>query len=680
MSFTHYRRVKMEQDPYRSVAVGTGGGGGSWEWVPVSQNAGSSFTSGGFSWFRAFSQEEPLHSQPMFASTPPSGLSLQCANSPASSAGTFPPGVKVQGSYDKRTPSSPTGASYGHFSMSLRCPEIVESLPHHVTPQDISPSSHPLSRLAQPQESGMGGQATSTSSSSSSSSSLTTATPRTCHSSDLVGFVSSDGSAPSRTEIGHDIRKTASSDVIASSTSSGDVMVGSWSSHVTSSAVMTSQSPVTTTTTVTADPPSFLLTPHPSSSSSSSAVGVGVTGSGGGEYLGGNGGCSVGVMGDDGAAMCGGYDSARASSLFIPSDPHLWSTTHVQRWLELVSRDQGLRALDLSRFGHVDGRSLCRMRREDLTQLVGPYEADVLMTSLTYLRRACFSPMSAEGVTSNGRHWACAPASAHDSLTSVTRQDTDFSKCSWFANASSVSRSFPYSQPSFGSPCLTKGYSDPATSPWRMQDPYKLFGQLTSRLCTTGSGQIQLWQFLLELLSDSRNAAYITWEGTNGEFKLVDPDEVARRWGERKSKPNMNYDKLSRALRYYYDKNIMTKVHGKRYAYRFDFAGLAQAIQPSSPADTPSSYRTPDWMLGTSTHYPSPTKPPLTPYPPPPASQMNSAFLGSSHPYWSSPPQPAAHTSHHHHHPGAMYPAFHPATGIATPSAQLAPHLSSCYA
>lgn len=44
-------------------------------------------------------------------------------------------------------------------------------------------------------------------------------------------------------------------------------------------------------------------------------------------------------------------------------------------------------------------------------------------------------------------------------------------------------------------------------------------------------------------------AAAITWEGTNGEFKLTDPDEVARRWGERKSKPNMNYDKLSRALR-----------------------------------------------------------------------------------------------------------------------------------
>ncbi|TGZ66659.1 hypothetical protein CRM22_005219 [Opisthorchis felineus] len=99
---------------------------------------------------------------------------------------------------------------------------------------------------------------------------------------------------------------------------------------------------------------------------------------------------------------------------------------------------------------------------------------------------------------------------------------------------------------------------------------------------TPGSGQIQLWQFLLELLSDHQNIACITWEGTNGEFKLVDPDEVARRWGERKAKPNMNYDKLSRALRYYYDKNIMTKVHGKRYAYKFDFMGLAQAVHSSN--------------------------------------------------------------------------------------------------
>lgn len=80
-------------------------------------------------------------------------------------------------------------------------------------------------------------------------------------------------------------------------------------------------------------------------------------------------------------------------------------------------------------------------------------------------------------------------------------------------------------------------------------DPYQLLNAASHRLVSQGSGQIQLWQFLLELLADSSNSEFIMWEGTNGEFKLNDPDEVARRWGERKAKPNMNYDKLSRALR-----------------------------------------------------------------------------------------------------------------------------------
>lgn len=83
-------------------------------------------------------------------------------------------------------------------------------------------------------------------------------------------------------------------------------------------------------------------------------------------------------------------------------------------------------------------------------------------------------------------------------------------------------------------------------------DPYEVVNAASSRLvaqAAAGSGQIQLWQFLLELLADSNNAGCICWDGPGGEFKLIDPDEVARRWGERKSKPNMNYDKLSRALR-----------------------------------------------------------------------------------------------------------------------------------
>uniref|UniRef100_A0A8C7Q1S1 ETS proto-onco 2, transcription factor n=1 Tax=Oncorhynchus mykiss TaxID=8022 RepID=A0A8C7Q1S1_ONCMY len=62
--------------------------------------------------------------------------------------------------------------------------------------------------------------------------------------------------------------------------------------------------------------------------------------------------------------------------------------------------------------------------------------------------------------------------------------------------------------------------------------------------------------------------------GSDGwEFKLTDPDEVSdmakRVYRTRKNKPKMNYEKLSRGLRYYYDKNIIHKTSGKRYVYRF---------------------------------------------------------------------------------------------------------------
>ncbi|XP_061453462.1 ETS translocation variant 2 [Rhineura floridana] len=91
-----------------------------------------------------------------------------------------------------------------------------------------------------------------------------------------------------------------------------------------------------------------------------------------------------------------------------------------------------------------------------------------------------------------------------------------------------------------------------------------------------GSGPIQLWRFLLELLQDGSCQTFIRWTGNDWEFKLCDPHEVARRWGKRKNKPRMTYEKLSRGLRYYYHKNIIHKTSGQRYVYRFvcDIQGL----------------------------------------------------------------------------------------------------------
>ncbi|XP_073443325.1 ETS domain-containing protein Elk-4 isoform X3 [Dendrobates tinctorius] len=80
---------------------------------------------------------------------------------------------------------------------------------------------------------------------------------------------------------------------------------------------------------------------------------------------------------------------------------------------------------------------------------------------------------------------------------------------------------------------------------------------------------ITLWQFLLQLLQEPGNNDLICWTSNDGEFKLLKAGEVARLWGERKNKPSMNYDKLSRALRYYYVKNIIKKVNGQKFVYKF---------------------------------------------------------------------------------------------------------------
>uniref|UniRef100_A0A8C4NF22 Fli-1 proto-oncogene, ETS transcription factor a n=1 Tax=Eptatretus burgeri TaxID=7764 RepID=A0A8C4NF22_EPTBU len=228
--------------------------------------------------------------------------------------------------------------------------------------------------------------------------------------------------------------------------------------------------------------------------------------------------------------------------VIVPADPALWTCEHVSQWLGWAMREFSLPGLQPSTFRGIAGPQLLRLGKEGMEQLTSSYNTSILFAHLNYLREGSLA-------------YPPVPGYSEPSAQNGTKQGGE--NCSPGQDIEETHRMQP--------------------------DPYQVLGPTSSRLANPGSGQIQLWQFLLELLSDSGNASCITWEGTNGEFKMTDPDEVARRWGERKSKPNMNYDKLSRALRYYYDKNIMTKVHGKRYAYKFDFHGIAQAMQPHPP-------------------------------------------------------------------------------------------------
>ncbi|XP_019748431.1 ETS translocation variant 3-like protein isoform X1 [Hippocampus comes] len=133
-----------------------------------------------------------------------------------------------------------------------------------------------------------------------------------------------------------------------------------------------------------------------------------------------------------------------------------------------------------------------------------------------------------------------------------------------------------------------------------------------------GSRQVQLWHFLLELLGGSGGQSdTIGWGGEWGEFVIHNPERLARLWGERKGKPHMNYDKLSRALRntcgvtvkmnqiimtvlydaicrYYYNKRILHKTKGKRFTYKFNFSKLVLVnfhLPPSCHCLPPSCHQ-----------------------------------------------------------------------------------------
>ncbi|CAN7999002.1 unnamed protein product [Ixodes hexagonus] len=91
-----------------------------------------------------------------------------------------------------------------------------------------------------------------------------------------------------------------------------------------------------------------------------------------------------------------------------------------------------------------------------------------------------------------------------------------------------------------------------------------------------GKGMGKLWEFIRDLLlNPTTNPSLIRWERReDGIFKFVQSDKVAKMWGDRKQNPRMTYEKLSRAMRTYYGKQILEPVPKseglpKKLVYKF---------------------------------------------------------------------------------------------------------------
>ena len=81
--------------------------------------------------------------------------------------------------------------------------------------------------------------------------------------------------------------------------------------------------------------------------------------------------------------------------------------------------------------------------------------------------------------------------------------------------------------------------------------------------------QAQLYEFILKVLNNPINQHILSWKDkSKGIFYINDTKAFARLWGLHRNSDNMSYEKLSRAMRYYYRRNILEQIKGRRL-YKF---------------------------------------------------------------------------------------------------------------
>ena len=80
----------------------------------------------------------------------------------------------------------------------------------------------------------------------------------------------------------------------------------------------------------------------------------------------------------------------------------------------------------------------------------------------------------------------------------------------------------------------------------------------------------------------------VDWtDNRSGRFRIKDTEGLAKKWGVYKHKSAMNYDKMSRAMRYYYRREIFDKISG-RLVYKFT-ENIMKQIQAYRPSEVPES-------------------------------------------------------------------------------------------
>ncbi|XP_030625313.1 transcription factor ETV7 isoform X3 [Chanos chanos] len=242
-------------------------------------------------------------------------------------------------------------------------------------------------------------------------------------------------------------------------------------------------------------------------------------------------------------------------------NPSLWDKDDVNHWLRWAQREYSLRKTDHDKF-EMNGKALCLLTKEDF-RLRCPSSGDVLYELLQYVkqqRRGVVSQPSSKIPISSGPQ---LPQSQ------VPEPTTDL-------------RGLPHHPEEAQYPPSTAGsFSTHSTESMGINDkdePLNLCSRAERSRSpprqAEANGKIAdcrlLWDYVYHLLSDTRYESYIRWEDPESMvFRIVDPNGLARLWGNHKNRANMTYEKMSRALRHYYKLNIIKKETGQRLLFRF---------------------------------------------------------------------------------------------------------------
>ncbi|XP_060794587.1 transcription factor ETV7 isoform X2 [Neoarius graeffei] len=300
-------------------------------------------------------------------------------------------------------------------------------------------------------------------------------------------------------------------------------------------------------------------------------------------------------------------------------NPSLWDKDDVNLWLRWAQKEYALRRADHEKF-EMNGRALCLLTKEDF-RLRCPSSGDVLYELLQHVKQQrrshIHTPPGALGTAVNphsrtlktlGQEMKQNSQVQHSSLPQTHHTETPCISVSEEGKSqlSPVMAAHPHVLCSTDEP-LNLSYR---TELSRIKTP-----------TNEANGKIAdcrlLWDYVYQLLLDTRYEAYIRWEDQDSmTFRVVDPNGLARLWGNHKNRKNMTYEKMSRALRHYYKLNIIKKESGQRLLFRFLKTPdeiLQSRCDRSEPPESPDSPIAPAYKEGTLEVSPASTPDPSSP-------------------------------------------------------------------